>query len=128
MFRLSVHTLAVSAPAQGEAMAICIDCKRDMTVAAGCTLPTVVIDGIPRPRIRWGREAHWPRSKDRCGDCHVVPGQLHHLGCDLEECPACRQQLLSCGCWHDGVDEDEDEDDELGAWGEDLEDESWRDH
>jgi len=62
----------------------------------------------------------------------VVPGQLHHLGCDLEKCPACRGQLLGCGCWHDGTDqdddEDEDEDDVLGTWDDDPDDESWSDN
>ena len=28
----------------------------------------------------------------------VCRGGYHHLGCDLEDCPACRRQLISCGC------------------------------
>ena len=33
-----------------------------------------------------------------CGDCGVKEGQLHFLGCDMEVCPFCSDQLLSCGC------------------------------
>jgi hypothetical protein len=42
---------------------------------------------------------------------------LHHPGCDLQRCPCCRQQLISCGCAFDepgfGGDWDEDADDDL---------------
>jgi hypothetical protein len=80
-------------------MATCIDCNLEMTTADGCTLPSVVIDG-----------AHYVRDRcadSRCGDCGAKRGQFHHLGCDLERCPRCGRQLISCGCWTDGVDEDE---------------------
>ncbi|MGH8919215.1 MAG: hypothetical protein ACRD0H_12960, partial [Actinomycetes bacterium] len=33
-----------------------------------------------------------------CGDCNVLPGAVHHHGCDAERCPACRRQSISCGC------------------------------
>ena len=85
-------------------MATCIDCKLEMTTAAGCTLSEVTIDGVPYPR---------DRSTDRrCGDCGAKSGEFHHLGCDLERCPRCGRQLISCGCWTDGVEEDEDDDDD----------------
>jgi hypothetical protein len=35
---------------------------------------------------------------DRCHDCNVVTGGLHHEGCDKEICPQCGGQLLSCSC------------------------------
>ena len=38
---------------------------------------------------------------DRCGDCGVIRGGSHHPGCDLQRCPACGRQLMSCGCSFD---------------------------
>jgi hypothetical protein len=34
----------------------------------------------------------------RCHDCNVSGGGYHHPGCDMEECPRCGGQLISCGC------------------------------
>lgn len=33
-----------------------------------------------------------------CHDCNIAVGGHHHPGCDMERCPKCMGQLISCGC------------------------------
>lgn len=33
-----------------------------------------------------------------CYDCGVQPGELHKRGCDIEQCPDCGNQFISCDC------------------------------
>lgn len=44
-------------------------------------------------REEWGNEL-----PSYCGDCGVLEGQLHVPGCDLERCPVCLAQSISCDC------------------------------
>jgi hypothetical protein len=37
-------------------------------------------------------------GRHKCGDCGVLEGELHELGCDMEWCPFCGYQLISCDC------------------------------
>ena len=41
------------------------------------------------------------REPRECGDCGVLEGRIHELGCDMESCPFCGDQLISCGCVHE---------------------------
>jgi hypothetical protein len=87
-------------------MAICVDCEREMTTAASCTVTTLHIGDLPFSLAR-----HRRSGDGRCGYCGVEPGGYHHLGCDLARCPRCARQLITCGCPFDEFDEGEGFDD-----------------
>jgi hypothetical protein len=36
--------------------------------------------------------------KNNCHDCGVEVGEIHEYGCDMEYCPFCLGQLISCRC------------------------------
>ena len=38
------------------------------------------------------------RKEIQCHDCGAKEGQLHTLGCDMERCPFCGHQPISCDC------------------------------
>jgi len=35
---------------------------------------------------------------NNCHDCGAKPGEYHKSGCDVERCPFCGRQLISCSC------------------------------
>jgi hypothetical protein len=81
-------------------MAKCNDCQQEMTLHVSCVPePRLLATGVYEP-IRWGKEREFRRQKvkGRCGDCGTPVGGVHHPGCDMEECPRCHWQALSCGC------------------------------
>jgi len=38
-----------------------------------------------------------------CHDCEVKEGEIHQDGCDMERCPNCMGQLISCDCNNDDI-------------------------
>jgi hypothetical protein len=88
-------------PIRLQAVAICEDCGQEMNEAASCVVATIELRAGAYERVKWGDEPDdWARGR-RCGDCGVVPEGIHHLGCDIERCPRCGQQLIGCECWPD---------------------------
>lgn len=100
--------------------------KKNIEIAQQVTTYLLVNDfGVvqPYPRIPYGKEERYDeaargqswakQSWDKdchdhpCHDCNVVFGQLHVPGCDIEECPRCKWQAISCSC-DDEEDDDQD--------------------
>ena len=63
------------------------------------TLTHYPVGGGLLARTRYGDECFGRRpSMVPCHDCGVTKGQLHIPCCEVEECPNCLTQLLSCDC------------------------------
>jgi hypothetical protein len=68
-------------------------------VAAAQALTHYIVGERRLPRIRYGDESDdWRADIIPCHDCAVVKGQLHVPDCDVEECPNCNGQAISCDC------------------------------
>lgn len=87
-------------------MATCDWCIQEMTDKAvvTCAGNTEVEfpDGTTLPPIPYPYD-------NPCHDCGIHTGGFHHPGCDVERCPKCQGQLISCGC----LDDESEDDDEL---------------
>ena len=77
-------------------MAICSYCDKEMT-----DRNTIKCTGNGGLQDKTGT-FHDPvpyEGKERCHDCNVKDGELHHPVCDMELCPKCKAQLISCDCF-----------------------------
>lgn len=70
-----------------------------------CPYNFVEIDGKVYPRSKKffdaldeTENAEAVKDGERCHDCGIVAGTIHHVECDAEECPRCGGQFISCGC------------------------------
>jgi hypothetical protein len=79
-------------------------CHKEMTTADGCEQVVVkTTQGGEYAPIKFGEETRFAVSLKsmphgaRCHDCRCTEGNFHHPGCDVEECPVCHGQLISCG-------------------------------
>ncbi len=75
---------------------ICNHCFEDMKVVDNCAVNTIIEfpDGTKIPTST----EHFNEPSGRCHDCGIKHGYSHHPGCDVEHCPKCKGQLISCGC------------------------------
>lgn len=83
-------------------MVKCDVCEQEMTTADECTYPYLIIGGKMYKRICSGMPGDLMeglnKPGDRCCDCGVLYGHVHHFGCDNERCPKCGHQLITCDC------------------------------
>lgn len=91
--------VAASPSQSDQGKRTCPACGQDMRDAESCGGPMIQVAGQVYERVRFGQESgsRWEEF-DFCPECGVSHGGLHHPGCDIEECPRCRTQYLSCDC------------------------------
>jgi hypothetical protein len=79
-------------------MSVCSLCNLEMREKVSCVSTSVLTNSGVCVPIRYGEERRFKMKSANCGDCGAPRGGFHHRGCDLERCPRCSGQLISCGC------------------------------
>jgi hypothetical protein len=94
-------------------MAVCTWCQGEMTLHVTCIETPQAIRYMDPIEIDSFRKGSGPdkqltesiirsmKKKGYCGDCGTPVGGFHHPGCDMEACPGCHMQRISCGCGFD---------------------------
>ena len=81
---------------------VCGGCGQPMVIGRACTITHLTIGDERFSRLPLDGESDdwWVGAEpaSECHDCAVITGQLHHVGCDMEQCPRCGIQLLGCDC------------------------------
>ena len=68
-------------------------------IQAAQSILSYTLNGKSISRVRYGSEQDdWHADTVPCHDCRVLRGEFHVPSCDVEECPACGGQLISCDC------------------------------
>jgi hypothetical protein len=71
------------------------------------TIPTISIGGAEYARVRYGEEPDdWGADRQPCHDCAAIKGQFHVPSCDVERCPRCGGQAITCDCPYDDNSDD----------------------
>lgn len=76
----------------------CEYCHQEMAPGNGCTARKAAIPYGEETRFGETFGKNWTSDRS-CHDCGATKGQFHHPGCDMEECPECHGQAISCACY-----------------------------
>lgn len=83
----------------GKKYAICDDCHHEMIKGGGCTYHKYIVDNEGKIYKRVPYDPYYNGMYlGSCHDCNAGRGKIHHYGCDMERCPKCDGQIISCGC------------------------------
>lgn len=88
-------------PGEGdvEYNGIVMDAEWPAEIEAAQEIKMVSVGDSLFKRTPFGQEKDMPTDRmGNCGDCGVLKGQLHVPDCDIEQCPRCHGQLISCDC------------------------------